>query len=296
MRLRVLERRVILDRVLKAVLIVQLVAPAVLGVPIWLWGNAWATRRERARQEQAGTAGRAERLAPLTCPSCSAPVPLQRERFPCPSCGATVTPPAEYVRTLDLRARAIAELARAERRWRWSRWTSSPVAGALLVLASVAWFVAVIYAMYEVAWPFALDIVILMTAGFLSVSGVVSAFGLVAARDRLPPVLAARFMHPPAASETCRHCSAPIAFPAETFAVICPYCGGDNYREALARTAQTDATTQEQAASDSLLDAVRELDDRRDWLYSIIACSLAVEVLYGLLAAYGACSDWLNSP
>ena len=39
-----------------------------------------------------------------------------------------------------------------------------------------------------------------------------------------------------------------------------------------------------------------ELDNRRDMLFSIIACSMIVELLYGLLALYGTCSDWLNGP
>lgn len=281
---------------LKAVLIVQLVAPFVLGLPILLFANISSGRRARSGEGEGGSTGGAERLAPLVCPSCSAPVPLQREPFPCPSCRATVTPPPEYVRMLELRARAVAELARAERRWRWSRWTSSPLLALVLVLASVAWFVLVVYAMVEVGWSRNVDIVLLMTAGFLSTAGVVSAFGLVAAGNRLPPLPARRFMHPPAASATCRHCSAPIAFAVDELAAICPYCGGDNYRAVLAHAAQTDASIQEQAAIDSLVDAVNELDDRRDWLFSIIACGLAVEVLYGIMAVFGTCADWLNSP
>ena len=84
-------------------------------------------------------------------------------------------------------------------------------------------------------------------------------------------------VHAPARrSATCKHCHAPIAFARDKPAAICPYCGGDNYREALARLLQTDASTQEQAASDSLLDAVRELDDRRDMLFSIIGCAAIV--------------------
>ena len=279
---------------LEAVLIAQLAAPIVLGLPIWLWGNISSKRRERARNEEASGGG--QRLVPLQCPTCSAPVPLQREPFPCPSCGATVTPPSEYVRMLELRARATAELARAERRWRWSRWTSSPILGLFLIVASLAWFALVVYAMIEVGWGLAVDIVTLMTAGFLSAAGIASAFGLSAAGDKLPPLPAHEFMHPPAAPATCKHCSAPIAFATDELATICPYCGGDNYREGLARTAQLDASTREQAAADSLLDAVRELDDRRDMLFSIIACSMAVELLYGALALYGTCSDWLNSP
>jgi Zn finger protein HypA/HybF involved in hydrogenase expression len=282
--------------VLKAILVVQLVAPLALGIPIWLWAKISSMRRERSQQRQGGRARVPERLAPLVCPKCSAPVPLQREEFPCPSCGATVTPPAEYVRMLELRARASAELARAERRWRWSRWTSSPLVGLVLGLASVAWFTAVVYAMIETGWGLGIDIVTLMTAGFLCAAGVVSAFNLVAARKALPALPAGQFMHPPAASATCKHCNAPIAFARDELAAICPYCGGDNYREALARLLQADASTQEQAASASLLDAVRELDDRRDMLFSIIGCAAIVELLYAALAIYGACSDWLNGP
>lgn len=281
---------------LKAILLVQLIAPIVLGVPIWLFANISSSRRGRSTSRDGGTSAGADRLAPLQCPHCSAPVPLHREPFPCPSCGTTVTPPPDYVRMLDLRARAVAELARAERRWRWSRWTSSPLVAVPLALASVAWFVLVVYAMIETGWGRGPDIVILMTAGFLSGAGIASAFGLVAAGNALPPLPAHEFMHPPAAAATCRHCNAPIAFEVDDLAVICPYCGGDNYRELLARAAQTDASSQEQAASDSLLDAMRELDDRRDMLFSIIACGMVVELLYGIMVAFGTCSDWLNSP
>jgi uncharacterized Zn finger protein (UPF0148 family) len=281
--------------VLEVVLIVQLLAPIVLGLPIWIWGNVSTKRRERARSQQASSAG-GQRLVPLQCPACGAPVPLQREACPCPSCGATVTPPSEYVRMLELRTLATAELARAERQWRWSRWTSSPILGLLLVLASLAWFALVVYAIIEVDWSRWVDIVLLMTAGFLSAAGIFGAFGLADAGKKLPPLPASEFMHPPAASASCKHCSAPIAFATDELATICPYCGGDNYREAVARAAQLDASTQEQAASGSLLDAVRELDERRDMLFSIIGVSLIVELLYGFFALFGTCADWLNSP
>jgi Zn finger protein HypA/HybF involved in hydrogenase expression len=282
--------------VLRTILIVQLVAPIALGLPIWLWSNISPTRRERSRQQRGGSAAGAERLAPLQCPNCSAPVPLHAEPFPCPSCRTTVTPPAEYVRMLALRAFAIAELARAERRWRWSRWTSSPLVAVVLALASIAWFVAVVYAVIELGWGAGVDIVALMTAGFLSGAGIASAFGLVAAGDKLPPLPARPFMHPPAAAASCRHCSAPIAFAVDELAAICPYCGGDNYRQVQAHVAETDASTQARLANRSLLDAIRELDNRRDMLFSVIACSMIVELLYGLLALYGTCSDWLNGP
>lgn len=281
---------------LKAVLIVQLVAPIVLGIPAWILGSILPSRRERGLSGGAGGAGAGQRLAPLQCPTCSAPVPLHREAFPCPSCGATVTPPAEYVHMLELRTQAVAELARAERRWRWSKWTSSPLVGLVLVLASVAWFVLVVVAMVELGWSREVDIVLLMTAGFLSTAGVVSAFGLVAAGKTLPPVPAGRFMHPPAAAATCTHCSAPIAFAVDELAAICPYCGGDNYREALAHEAQTQATNQERVAYSSLLAAMRELDGRRDMLLSIIGVTMVVELLYGVFVLFGTCSDWLNGP
>jgi Zn finger protein HypA/HybF involved in hydrogenase expression len=282
--------------VLKAVLIVQLVAPLALGGLLWLWTSLSSSRSERRQRRQGGTAAGAQRLAPLQCPTCSAPVPLHAEPFPCPSCSATVTPPAEYVRMLALRSFAVAELARAERRWRWSRWTSSPLVTLPLALASIAWFALVVYAMIEVGWGRGVDLVILMTAGFLSAAGIASAFVLDAAGDKLPALPAREHMRPPAASATCRHCNAPIAFAVDELAAICPYCGGDNYREVLARAAQTDARTRAQVANASLLDAVRELDARRDGLFAIIGCAAIVECLYALLALYGTCSDWLNGP
>jgi Zn finger protein HypA/HybF involved in hydrogenase expression len=282
--------------VLKTILIVQLAAPILLGIPIWIWSSISSSRRARRGARDGGSASGAQALAPLQCPNCSAPVPLQGEPFPCPSCRATVTPPPEYVRMLAMRKFAVAELARAERRWRWSRWTSSRLVTLPLALASMAWFALVVWAVIEMGWGRGVDIVALMTAGFLSGAGIASAFGLDAMGDRLPPLPAHGFMHPAAASASCRHCNAPIAFAEGELAAICPYCGGDNYRELLARVAQTDATTHARAANDSLLDAIRDLDERRDWLFSIIACAAAVEILYAVFALFGTVSDWLNSP
>jgi predicted RNA-binding Zn-ribbon protein involved in translation (DUF1610 family) len=103
-------------------------------------------------------------------------------------------------------------------------------------------------------------------------------------------------MQPPAATASCKHCNAPVGFAASQFALICPYCGGDNYREQAVRAARADASAQEQAASASLLDAVRELRDRRDWLFAIVGCAAIVELLYAVVAVFGMVSDWFNGP
>ncbi|HSN28427.1 MAG TPA: hypothetical protein VLT45_19210 [Kofleriaceae bacterium] len=280
----------------KDILIAQLVVPLALGIPLLIWGDSLLGRRKRDDDPlPTGSAAGAKRLEPLQCPHCSAPVPLHREPFPCPSCGETVTPPNEYVQMLDSRAKAMATLARAERRWRWSRVTSSwPFAGAVL-LASIAWFVLVVIAVFEAGWGRGPDIVLLITAAFMSGAGVVGAYALLDAGDKLPPLPARDFMHAPAAAAICRHCSAPIKFAEDQLALICPYCGGDNYRETLARAEELDAATRAYAATRSLLDADDDLKERRDWVFSIIATGAVVELLYGTFVLYGYVSDWVSN-
>nr|HEX4318487.1 hypothetical protein [Kofleriaceae bacterium] len=280
---------------LEAVLVAQLVAPIVLGVPVWIWGQTTSNRRDSSKRGR-DRAGGGARLAPLVCAQCSAPVPLHDAPFACPSCGARVEPPADYVTTFEMRAAARRELAHAERRWRWSRWTSSLPAVVLLAAASLAWMGLVGDALLVVDWPMGLDLVVVMTALFLSGAGFAAAFGLRSASAKLPPLPELEFMTAPAAAADCTHCNAPVAFEADAFAAICPYCGADTYREALASSASHDAGVQEQRAGASLLAAVRELDERREMLFAIVGVSLVVEILYATVAVIGTVSDWINGP
>ncbi len=165
----------------------------------------------------------------------------------------------------------------------------------VVALGSIAWFVLVVWAMVVDGWGLWADLVLVITAAFLAVAGVVGAYGLLDAGDKLPPLPPRGFMHPPAADATCRHCNAPIHFAEDQLALICPYCAGDNYRETLARAAETDAASREYAATTSLRDAADALDDRRDWVFSIIGAGAAVELLYGTFALFSYVSDWLSN-
>ena len=281
------------------VLIIQLVVPLVLGIPALIVSEWLPYRRSKSDSSVGGSAYGATQLKPLQCPHCSAPVPLQRQPAPCPSCGETVTPPPEYVHMLDSRAQAIAELARAERWWRWSRWTSSPIVGIVLALASVAWLVVVVWAMIVTGWSMWANLVLGMTVAALSIGGVVTAYLLIDSSDSLPPLPPRAFRHPPAASATCKHCNAPIRFQDDELATLCPYCQGENYRELAGRVAETDAVYREQAAATSLVEAKRALDERRDWVLGTFGIAALVELLYGSFAVFGWVSDlvshWLDS-
>lgn len=277
------------------VLIIQLVVPLVLGIPALIFSERVSSWRGGGSSQAGGSAYGATRLKPLVCPHCSAPVPLQREPAPCPSCGETVTPPPEYVHMLDARAEAMSELARAERWWRWSRWTSSPLVGLVLALGSVAWLVVVVWAVIVSGWSIYADLVILMTAVAMSIGGVVVAYLLVSAGQSMPPLPPHQFMHPPAAAAICKHCNAPIRFAEDELATLCPYCEGENYRETLARAAETDAIYREQAAATSIRDAVSALDERRDWVFGIVGIAAIVELLYGSFALFSYVSDWLSN-
>ena len=277
------------------ILIIQLVVPLVVGIPALILSERFSGRGSSAGSSMGGSAYGASRLKPLQCPHCSAPVPLQRQPAPCASCGETVTPPPEYVHMLDSRAQAIAELARAERWWRWSRWTSSPIVGLLLALGSIAWAVAVVWAMIVSGWNGYLDLVIGMSVAALSTGGVVAAYLLIDSSDSLPPLPPHQFMHPPAASAICKHCNAPIHFGEDELATLCPYCEGENYRETAARAAETDAIYREQAAATSIVEAMRALDDRRDWVFGAFGIAAMVEVLYGSFALFSWCADWVSN-
>ena len=272
------------------------VMPLVLGIPAIVYIERFDDTRKKADAATKADAvdAKGKPLEPLHCPSCGGPVPLEGDSFPCAHCGATVRPPDDYVAMLSLRHAAIAELRRAERRWRWSRWSSSRPFTIGLRASFLAWFVLVCFLELVVDWPHGVLLLGLIVA--LLECGVGWALGSVYAdaRATLPALPDGTFVKLPAEVATCASCGGPIRFGEGELAVICAYCGGDDYRERLAKTARTDAGGKEAAAQKSLLAAVRELDSRRKEVITYFAFIGFAELFYAVVFSLVALGDWMG--
>ena len=251
---------------------VQILGPLVLGVPQFWHPDTFAPAKQKADRKERLAADRAEstrgRLTPITCTACGAPVPLLAQIFPCPFCRTEVRPPQEYVEVFAVRRRVEDELRQAEELWRrsgWitSRWVTRPlrwllVPWMLLVLFSVAWLGARGAPMAFV--PTAMIAVILSIVQLFV--GFPLASSLDELRDSMPRVPGAEFLRAPAESASCQHCGAPVSFAEDTLSAVCGYCGGDNFRRALAEQSRRQAEGQESAARGSLLDVMEGYRER----------------------------------
>jgi uncharacterized Zn finger protein (UPF0148 family) len=276
-------------------MVAQLAGPLVFGLPMLLRKDRPRFRASKRAEVRTETATADEsKLVPLACPGCGAPVALAGDSFPCPHCRTTVRPPDEYVRTLRLRDEVRRELHAAERRWRWSRWTSSWLATWAIRLAFIGWLGVVLFAAMELdEWPGLVKFlaIILAIVEVLIGLGLASAYG--AAKKTLPAVPSAQFRAAPSGAETCTGCGAPIAFVSGALATLCNYCGADNYREALAESARTEAQSQRTEAKKSLLEAMRELDSRRKDVLAMVGFMAMAEVFYGVVFGFYGVYHWV---
>jgi hypothetical protein len=121
--------------------------------------------------------------------------------------------------------------------------------------------------------------------------GLASAYG--AAKKTLPAVPSVQFRAAPSGAATCTGCGAPIAFVSGTLATLCNYCGADNYREALAESARTEAQSQRTEAKKSLLEAMRELDSRRNDVLAMVGFMAMAEAFYGVVLGFYGVYHWV---
>lgn len=263
----------------------QLVVPVALGLPALRSMSAVREHRRRgtprAGQAADATSGTSA-LAPLTCPACHAPVPLLAAEFACPYCAARVAPPDDYVRTLAGRAQAQRELARAERRWRWSRWSSARVTTVTLRVLLIAWSLLVLAAcaVMSDSWPGLVLLLAVILMIVLGLVGMALISVLAAARRELPPLPARDFAHCPAEDAACHGCAAPVRFAEDAWSVLCGYCGSDEYRAGAVAAARADAGAHLSAARSSLLEAVRALDMRRSEVLAVLSLMVIAEAFF----------------
>jgi len=277
------------------VLAAHFVLPILLGLPAVIYIYRFDDKKTPGAETSAAageTKGKA--LAPLHCPACGGPVPLESDSFPCVHCGATVRPPDDYVTMLALRQSAVDELRRAERRWRWSRWSSSRPFTIALRVSFLAWFVLICFVEMVVDYPRPVLFLGLIVALLESVLGWATASVYADEGATLPPLPDRHFLDVPAEVSTCAGCGGPIRFREGALAAICPYCGADDYREHLASAARADASGKEAAAQKSLLAAVRQLDSRRKDIVGYFAFIGFAEVFYAVVFGLAAVGDWMG--
>lgn len=254
-----------------------------------------ATAKAKANAKQHAKAGakedaRVPTLAPLSCPSCKAPVPLLAKRFPCPHCAANVEPPADYINALASRSKSDASLARAERMWRRSRIVCARPMTFLFTLLLLAWTVAVIVSSYKafdygVPGPaLALPILIAVVQCFLGFF-LISVIG--DGRKDLPPLPARGELRVPAALATCAGCAGPFEFEKNRLASTCRYCGAENFRAALAQKVRVHEAKGEGDANVSMMEQIKTHEARRHEMIGFFVIIGSAEVFYAVLLPLG---------
>jgi predicted RNA-binding Zn-ribbon protein involved in translation (DUF1610 family) len=272
-------------KVATVLIVVQVAFPLAVGGPLLpSWMRPARLHRNATRASAAASgAPPGPRLAALVCTVCSAPVPLLAASFPCPHCGAQVSPPDDYVRAIAARGAFDEELARAERIWRWSRWSTARPTLIVARTAIVVWglFVfASIIAVSDRGWPKS----VLFVAGILIAVELIMGFAFASMLDgvrrQMPPLPAASAFRCKAEITSCTSCGAPMRFAEDRVACPCLYCGADCYRAGAASIARQDAEDARGKASASLLDAVRARDERFSDFQGYVVFLAIAEVFY----------------
>ncbi len=303
-----------LSLIASAVVGVQLVLPLVLGGPevyklfsddpVKTAKKAQAAGEKKKKLKDSSSASatasasasastRGLALAPLRCSGCGAAVPLLAESFPCPFCKHAIQPPADYVATLQLRRRAAEELQRAEKFWRRARLMCSKPVAFVLYLLVPTWGLSVlvgsaILGENDSDWPKMLLFLAFILAVVMQFVGLAYAATLKETRDALPSYPPLSEFNGPDQAGACQHCQAPIAFEANSFSATCMYCGGENFRQALASAAHADAAKKEEVAHYSLASSVNALLDARKERTSVLGLLAIAELFYAVIFGLGA--------
>lgn len=287
------------------VIAAQLILPLAAGAPILLskkLADEMSADKRRARRERrsdrkhGAKPPNAKKLAPLKCASCGSPVPLEGEVFPCRHCHAEVTPPAEYVAALRDRAATADQLVKAERMWRWSRWTSSPLLLWPLRIAVIAWLALVIVsvAWLREDWPKMVLFLAVILAMLLVLVGLAWISGMARERNTLPALPTNDVFAAPAADGTCTTCGASVHFHEGRVAMLCLYCATEAYRVEAANAEAQKAKSDHAAASQSLLDAMVARRDRRNELLLLVAFMGIAEIFYAVVFVFAAVADFVG--
>ncbi len=196
------------------------------------------------------------RLAPVTCTSCAAPLPLAvpAPQVPCPHCGVANALPAEYVQAAELRRREAEARRQTEPLWRalatgaptWSK----PVALALIVLLPpLATLVAWLIPRLELG-AVAITALVSLPSLLPGAALWIWASAVAGTTLRFRAALTARSE---GNATCCRGCGAPLATEPGALAATCGYCGTDSLLEKipvgeLARSLGEAMTTLEEGA------------------------------------------------
>lgn len=285
----------------------QLLLPLCVGAPILLskklaaemsadQRRARRARRDERKRSGGATVVDAKKLAPLKCPTCGAPVPLEGQVFPCRHCHAEVRPPPEYAAALRDREVTAADLVKAERMWRWSRWTSSPLLLWPLRLAIVMWLAVVVVSAAGLSddWPKMVLFLAVILAVLLLIVGLAWVSGIAAERRQLPPLPNNDVFDSPAADGACTSCGAPVHFPEKRIAILCLYCAAEAYRVEIAKAEKRKAKSDRGAAGQSLLDAMIARRDRRNDFLLFLSFMGIAEIFYGVIFTFAAIADFVG--
>jgi len=289
------------------VLGIQTIGPLALGVPQFWHPDTFAKEKDKDANKQKRVEDRTEarraRLTPILCPACHAPVPLLAEVFPCPFCKAEVRPPPEYVEVFAVRNKVYAELQQAEELWRRSRWITSRVLTGFLRWSIVPWLLLVLFSSAWAAtnWESGFWIAVGCLASILAIAQLFILFPVASVfddmRNSMPLVPKAHFLRAPEDHAPCRHCHAPVTFEEDALASICGYCGGENFRLALAEQSRKQAMGQESVASYSLVEVMDAYRERKAGLRFAAAFMAIAELFYSGVAVaigLGEIWDWLG--
>ena len=190
-------------------------------------------------------------LLPLRCSKCSAGVLLEPERVFCPYCQHVDELPIAYAQAMQTKKQVGRVWQAALQAVRVAKFFTSTTAGLVLVVLAVfeLWLlqfspewnstIATVLQRSEANFAGNTVLSLLPFLGVIGIVGGISTVGLciitIGMRRELRQKIPALTQLPTTAQgtllEQCRSCSATIQMQNGEFAVLCPYCNVENYRE-----------------------------------------------------------------
>lgn len=214
------------------------------------------------------------RLVPLKCNLCGASVPLTALKDECPNCHTPIKIPDDYKHTVELRAKAAEQLEAAEKTWKRVSAYSNPILIGFLFLLGIAWLIPSLIGFFSdyAYWrPVSFFVSVVLSTITFPIAFFAMGNFLYKSPESFPPLPKIGKEIGEAETISCQTCGADTVCQPNHLVAICNYCGTENFRAAIAKTARKQAAEEESGTAMSLYDSVVALQERKQLAYQTIA-------------------------